>query len=354
MNNFSSNPRKYDETTILITGGAGFIGSNFASHVFQRYPAYRILVLDSLTYAGNPDNLSRRIRESDRFEFWYGSVTQPSIVESLVARSDYIVHFAAETHVARSIYDNSKFFETDVLGTQTLMNAALKFPTVKKVIHISSSEVYGTSLTKKMNEEHPLNPLSPYAAAKCGADRLVYSYMHTYSQLPAVIVRPFNTYGPYQHLEKVIPRFITSALLDESLTIHGDGQSMRDWIHVHDLCEGLDRIMHCQNQQINHAIINLGTGRSLSVLEIARQILTILDKTQSLLRFIGDRPGQVQNHCADIRSAQRLLGFKARISFEEGLQKTIDWYKSHSRWWKKLIWMRMVPVCAKNGKIEMH
>ena len=199
--------------TVLITGGAGFIGSNFVHHLYNKYPDYRLLVVDALTYAGNVHNCPDGAMGSGRYEFWYGDVRNGELMDTLVGQSDIVVHMAAESHVTRSIYDNKLFFETDVLGTQAVANAIVKHrDRVERFIHISTSEVYGSALDEKMSEEHPLNPMSPYASAKCGADRLVYSYWATYD-IPATIIRPFNNYGPYQHLEKAVPRFITSVLL---------------------------------------------------------------------------------------------------------------------------------------------
>src|SRR5947209_3547530 len=198
------------ERRILITGGAGFIGSNFVRYILNTYPDYTVTVLDALTYAGNLDNFDDRTKEDPRFIFWQGNVQNGEMVSELVAQCDAVVHFAAETHVARSIYDNTTFFQTDVLGTQVIANAVLKHK-IERFIHISTSEVYGSAEYDPMDELHPLLPTTPYAGAKCGADRLVYSYYVTYG-IPAVILRPFNNYGPHQHLEKVVPRFITSAL----------------------------------------------------------------------------------------------------------------------------------------------
>ena len=339
---------------ILLTGAAGFIGSNFLRYLFVNYPHYHFLVLDSLTYAGNQENISEDIKKSSRFEFWYGSVTNASMVQSLMERADWVIHFAAETHVARSIFDNSKFFETDVIGTQTLMNALIKCENVQKFIHISTSEVYGTGESGVISEDHQLNPRSPYASAKVGADRLVYSYWCTYN-VPAVIVRPFNNYGPYQHLEKMIPRFITSALEGQPLTIHGAGSAQRDWLYVIDHCQALDRILHHKNFDIiKHQVINLGTGISLSNLIIAEMILELTGRPYSLLKFIGDRPGQVEYHCSSVEKVKKLLDWQATTAFENGLVQTIAWYKEHESWWKKLEWMKQVPVRTVNGKIELH
>lgn len=339
---------------ILLTGAAGFIGSNFLRYLFNKYPDYKFLVLDSLTYAGNPDNIPDYIKISSRFEFWYGSVTNASMVNALVERSDWIVHFAAETHVARSIFDNSKFFETDVIGTQTLMNAIVKYASVEKVIHVSTSEVYGTGEESIITEEHQLNPRSPYASAKVGADRLVYSYWCTYD-IPALIVRPFNNYGPSQHLEKVIPRFITNALKNEPLTIHGDGSAQRDWLYVIDHCHALDALLHAPDFEIiKHKTFNIGTGKAISNLVLAEMILDYLKKPYLLLKFVGDRPGQVQYHCSSTDKIEEAVGWSAQTDIQKGLIATIEWYKENEAWWKKLEWMQQVPVRTTTGIVELH
>lgn len=339
--------------TILVTGGAGFIGSNFVRYILENYTTYKVIVLDALTYAANRDNLPEEITNSSRFSFWYGNVRNPEIVNTLVTQADVVVHMAAETHVARSIYDNYVFFETDVLGTQVVANAVLKNNHVERLIHVSTSEVYGTALEVPMTEEHPLNPASPYAAAKAGADRLVYSYWATYD-IPAIIVRPFNNYGPYQHLEKVIPRFITSAVLNEPLTVHGDGKSRRDWLHVQDHCEALDKVIHADLEKVKGRVINLGTGIDIDVITIAEMVLKKVKKSKALIAHIGDRPGQVSRHIACCDVAYKLLDWKATTDFELGLEQTISWYLEHPEWWKKMLWMRSVPIKTKNGRIELH
>jgi len=340
--------------TILITGGAGFIGSNFVRYLYDKYPDYYLVVLDLLTYAGNPENIPNDIKNSSRFEFWYGNVNNAGLVEMLVSKSDAVVHFAAESHVARSIFDDRIFFETDVLGTQTVASCVLEHShKVERFIHISTSEVYGTALTDPMTEDHVLNPMTPYASAKAGADRLVYSYWATY-QLPAVILRPFNQYGPHQHLEKVIPRFITSALMNEPLTVHGDGSSRRDWNFVTDTCAAIDAVLHVDIEKIKGQVINIGSGFDLDVLSIAKKILSIMDKPLSLIEYIGDRPGQVQHHISSINKANDLLGWKAETSFETGLLKTIKWYQDNPDWWQKLTWMKHVPIKTRKGSVEYY
>jgi dTDP-glucose 4,6-dehydratase len=337
--------------TILVTGGAGFIGSNFIQHIFRKYPDYSIIMLDALTYAGNIENIPPEIRDSERFEFWYGNLNNLDLVTDLVERSQIIVHFAAETHVARSLYLNRVFFITDVLGTQSVANAILKhLDTVERFIHISTSEVYGTALTEPMDEEHPLNPTSPYAAAKTGADRLVYSYIKSYD-IPGVIIRPFNNYGPRQHLEKVIPRFITSAILGEPFSIHGDGSAARDWVHVSDTADAVDKAIHCPIETIRGEVFNVGTGRSISVNEIAGKILDKYGLDSKHLTYMKERFGQVQNHIASTEKTEKLLGFRAAINFEEGLESTIKWYNENRRHWEKQVLFRRVPVKTRDGSV---
>jgi dTDP-glucose 4,6-dehydratase len=343
--------------TVLVTGGAGFIGSNFVHYLFNAYPDYRILVLDLLTYAGSLENLpvdGRQPTTNGRLQFWYGDVRNASLVDSLVANSDMVVHFAAETHVTRSIYDNYHFFETDVLGTQVVANSVLtNIKHIERFVHISTSEVYGTALAPKMDEEHPLKPMSPYASAKAGADRLVYSYWATYG-LPAVIVRPFNQFGPRQHLEKAIPRFITSSLLEEPLRVHGDGSAERDWLYVGDTCRALDCVLHCDPARVVGEVINIGYGESKPLSEIAPMIVRKLGKSESLVTYVGDRPGQVFRHTADRSKAERLLGWRPEVSFDEGIDRTIEWYKQNRPWWEKQLWMRDIPIITKSGRRELH
>lgn len=343
--------------TILITGGAGFIGSNFVRHIFNKYPSYNIVVLDALTYAGDISNLPvnlNDIKKNHRIKFWYGNVCNAELVDTLVSQSNIVVHFAAETHVTRSIYDNRLFFETDVLGTQIVANAVLRHKKiVDKFIHISTSEVYGTAEKKLINEEHCLKPMSPYASAKAGADRLVYSYWATY-KLPAVIVRPFNNYGPYQHLEKAVPRFITSSMLNDSFRIHGNGLAARDYVFVEDTCEAIDIIMHADNKDIAGEVFNIASGSHRTILSIAKDIIRLTNKDESLLSFVGDRPGQVFRHTGDISKINKKFGWKPKVKWEDGLKKTIQWYIENTGWWEKQLWMRAVPIITSEGKLELH
>ena len=337
--------------TILVTGGAGFIGSNFIDYIFRKYPDYRLVVLDLLTYAGDIENVPEEIRNSDRFEFWYGDMNNLDLTSDLVGRADIVVHFAAETHVARSLYAHRVFFVTDVLGTQSVANAVLKHSErIDRFIHISTSEVYGTAVYEPMDENHPLNPTSPYAAAKAGADRLVYSYIIAH-KIPGIIIRPFNNYGPRQHLEKVIPRFITSCILGEPLTIHGDGSAARDWLYADDTARAIDLAIHAPRENVQGEVFNIGTGLSLRVIDIAQKVLNAFQLDESNLTYMIDRIGQVQQHIASYKKAHEVLGFNPEVSFDEGLEKTIQWYKENKSLWGKQLPFRKVPVKAKDGSI---
>ncbi len=336
--------------TMLVTGGAGFIGSNFVDFIFRKYPDYHLIVLDMLTYAGDIENIPSDIRNADRFEFWYGDINNLDLVSDLVARADIVVHFAAETHVARSLYSQRVFFVTDVLGTQSVANAVLKHAErIERFIHISTSEVYGTAEYEPMDELHPLNPTSPYAAAKAGADRLVYSYVVTHD-IPGVIIRPFNNFGPRQHLEKVVPRFITSCILGEPLTIHGDGSASRDWVNAIDTAKAIDLAIHAPLEKVKGEVFNVGTGRDISVIEIARIVSAAFSSKESL-DFIHERYGQVQRHISSTAKAGEVLGFRTSIIFEEGLENTIRWYVDNRQLWEKHLTMRKVPVKMKDGSV---
>jgi dTDP-glucose 4,6-dehydratase len=337
--------------TVLVTGGAGFIGSRFVARHLERHPDDRVIVLDALTYAGSLDNLMQVAGSTDRLRFVHGNVRSPHVVDSLLAMADTVVHFAAETHVPRSITDSLVFLETDVLGTQTLATQILtRRARIERFVHVSSSEVYGTALVDPMDERHPLEPCTPYAAAKCAADRLVHSFVVTYG-LPAVIVRPFNNYGPGQHLEKVVPRLVTSALLGEPLTIHGDGGAARDWVFVDDTCAAIDAILGAPAAEVCGEVFNVGTGRATDVLGLAHAILDLTGQPRSLVQHGPDRPGQVRLHRAGTEKAREQLGFRAAVSPKEGLAATVAWYRANEPWWRRQLWMRSVPATGPDGSI---
>jgi len=318
-------------TRVLVTGGAGFISSGMIRYLLAETP-YQVVTLDALTYAGNLENLAD-LMSHPRLSFVHGDIRDADLVRELVEGVDVIVNAAAESHVAKSIeHGASEFVTTNVEGTQILLDAIRRTP-VEHFILFSSSEVYGTAEAAPMDEEHPLNPRSPYAATKAGADRLAYSYFVTYG-LPITIVRPFNNYGPHQHPEKVVPRFITQALMDEPLTVHGDGHASRDWVFVEDVAEAIDAVMEADADACAGEVINIATGRDISVEEIADLVLERLGKPASLKMHTPERPGQVDRHIGSTDKAEKLLGWRARTSFEEGLERTIGWYDENRAWWE--------------------
>jgi dTDP-glucose 4,6-dehydratase len=314
-----------------VTGGAGFISSNVIHHLLEATP-YEVVSLDALTYAGNLENLAE-VMSHERLAFVHGDIRDADLVREVVAEVDVIVNAAAESHVEKSIAEGAReFVTTNVEGTQILLDA-IRETAVERFILVSSSEVYGTAAYAPMDEEHPLNPRSPYAATKAGADRLAYAYHVTYG-LPVVIVRPFNNYGPAQHPEKVIPRFITQALDDEPLTIHGDGHASRDWLYVDDDAEAIEAVIAADAESVVGEVINVATGIDISVCDIAEAVLAMLGKPAELKVHVDERPGQVDRHIGSTEKAERLLGWKARTSFEAGLEKTIAWYRDNEAWWR--------------------
>jgi dTDP-glucose 4,6-dehydratase len=316
---------------ILVTGGAGFISSAFIRHLLHATP-YEVVSLDALTYAGNLENLAD-IRSHERLSFVQGDIRNEGLMHDVVEHVDVIVNAAAESHVEKSILEGaSEFVATNVEGTRVLLDAIREVP-VERFILISSSEVYGTAGTIPMDEEHPLNPRSPYAATKAGADRLAYAYWATY-ELPIVIARPFNNYGPRQHPEKVIPRFILQALADEPLTVHGDGEASRDWLYVDDDAEAIEALIEVDLDTVAGEVINLATGIDVSVSLIADLVLDVLRKPMSLKEFVDERPGQVHRHIGSIEKAERLLGWRARTGVELGLARTVQWYRENEAWWR--------------------
>lgn len=313
---------------IFVTGGMGFIGSNFVRYMLGRYD-HEILVLDKLTYAGNPDNL-KDYANDERLTFVMGDICDQTLVNRLMDGIDWVVHFAAETHVDRSIQEAGIFVQTDVFGTFVVLEAARK-NNIKRFMHISTDEVYGEALGKPSTEEDPLMPKSPYAASKAGADRLAYAYCTTYG-LPIVITRCTNNYGPYQHLEKLIPLFVTNALQDKPLPVYGTGENSRDWIYVLDHCEALDMLLKAKGFEGD--VFNIGANEEHKVLEIADIILATLGKPKNLIKFVKDRPGHVLRHAVSTEKIRKALQWKPRHKFEEGMKETIQWYVNNEWWWK--------------------
>ncbi|HEY7706554.1 MAG TPA: dTDP-glucose 4,6-dehydratase [Gaiellaceae bacterium] len=315
---------------MLVTGGAGFIAANFIHHLLRSTP-YEVVSLDALTYAGNPANL-KDVMAHERLSFVHGDIRNVDLVAEVIQDCDVIVNAAAESHVEKSIAEGAReFVTTNVEGTQILLDA-IRETRVERFLLISSSEVYGTAERDPMDEEHPLNPRSPYAATKAGGDRLAYSYRVTYG-LPIVIVRPFNNYGPRQHPEKLIPRFILQALADRPLTVHGDGTASRDWLYVEDDAEAIQAVIEADLAAVSGEVINVATGRDASVSEIADLVLELTGRPSSLKEHVDERPGQVQRHIGSTGKAERLLGWQARTSLEEGLGRTVAWYRDNQAWW---------------------
>jgi dTDP-glucose 4,6-dehydratase len=319
---------------VLVTGGAGFIPSAFIRHLLAETP-HEVVSLDALTYAGNLENLAE-VMAHERLSFVHGDIRDAALMRELVANVDVIVNAAAESHVEKSIREGaSEFVTTNVEGTQILLDAIRETP-VERFILISSSEVYGTAERAPMDEEHPLNPCSPYAATKAGADRLAFSYWYTY-ELPIVIVRPFNNYGPRQHPEKVVPRFVTQALQDEPLTIHGDGHASRDWLYVEDDAEAIAAIIDAPIEAVAGEVLNVATGIDISVDDVADAVLDILGKPDSLKEYVDERLGQVDRHIGTTDKMERLTGWRARTSFDDGLERTVRWYRENEAWWQSVL-----------------
>ena len=317
-------------TRILITGGAGFIGSNFIRYLLKKYPDCKIINLDKLTYAGNLDNL-KDIENNKNYTFVKGDICDKKIVDKIARDCEIIINFAAETHVDKSIIEADSFVQTDVFGAYTLLDAAKRFR-IKKFIQISTDEVYGSISRGSFKESDSLNPSSPYSASKAGADLLVIAYHRTFN-LPVLITRSSNNFGPYQYPEKVIPLFITNALGNKSLPLYGDGMNVRDWLFVLDNCEAIDLVM--QEGEVGE-IYNIASGIEKTNIEITRMILKELNKPESLINYVKDRLGHDRRYSLDCTKIRK-LGWKPSHSFEEALKTTIQWYIENEWWWKPLI-----------------
>jgi dTDP-glucose 4,6-dehydratase len=315
--------------SILVTGGAGFIGSNFVRYLRNKYNDTKIIVLDALTYAGDRENLSD-LEGKSNYSFYHGNILDKRIVDEVVSQVDFIVNFAAETHVDRSILEAGSFIQTDVIGTFTLLEACRKH-NIKTFIQISTDEVYGSISQGSFRESSPLKPNSPYSASKASADLLVRSYHKTYG-VAAIITRSSNNFGPYQYPEKLIPLFITNAMEDKPLPLYGDGKNVRDWIYVLDNCEAIDLVL--SKGRIGE-VYNIGGSNELENIKITEAILENLQKPRSLITPVTDRPAHDRRYSVDCSKIQK-LGWRPKRKFVEALSETIKWYQANEKWWRRI------------------
>jgi dTDP-glucose 4,6-dehydratase len=320
--------------TVLVTGGAGFIGSNFVHYLLSRRADHRVVVLDKLTYAGNLENLDS-VRSDPRFSFVQGDICDAQVVRETMRGCDWVVNFAAETHVDRSIVDPGAFVRTDVEGTYTLLEVA-RVAGIERFVQISTDEVYGNAeapdgTSRPSLETDALKPLSPYAASKAGADRLAFSYWATYG-LPVVVTRCSNNYGPYQYPEKQLPLFIANAMADRAIPVYGNGKNTRDWIHALDHAAALLTILEAPAGDVLGEVFNVGAAEERSILENATLVLDLVGKPHDLITFVPDRLGHVQRHAVDSSKLTTRLGWQPRIPFERGMAETVRWYQTHPDW----------------------
>jgi len=315
---------------VLVTGGAGFIGSNFVRHALQAHPDWRVTTLDKLTYAGRLENL-KGVLDHPRHEFVKGDIADAAVAAPLVKAAEIVVHFAAETHVDRSIMSAGEFLTTDVFGTFVLLEAAREAPRLHRFVQISTDEVYGSVAEGSSTESDELKPRNPYSASKAGADRLAYSYWATFD-VPVLITRASNNYGPHQFPEKVIPLFITNAIDDVPVPLYGDGLNVRDWLHVADHCRALDVVIEAGT---SGEVYNIGGGNHVRNIDLTRQILRLTGKTEALIRPVQDRLGHDRRYSLDTTKL-RSLGWQPAVRFEQGLADTVEWYRHNEWWWRPI------------------
>jgi len=319
---------------ILVTGGCGFIGTNFIRLHLSEYPTDEIVNLDLLTYAGNPENL-KDLESSARYHFVHGDIADAQLVDEVFRthKIDAVVNFAAESHVDRSIENPQVFLRTNVLGTQTLLEAARRYG-VQRFVQISTDEVYGSlGPTGAFSETTPLAPRSPYSASKAAADHLVKAYYHTYG-LPALITRCSNNYGPYQYPEKLLPLSIINMLHNREIPVYGDGMQRREWLHVSDHCRGIELVLH--KGRVGE-VYNIGGVNEKPNIEVLRALLSIMGKPESLLVHVQDRPGHDRRYAIDATKIRTELGWEPRVTFEKGLESTVKWYLDNHDWWERII-----------------
>lgn len=318
---------------VLVTGGAGFIGSNFLHYMLAKYPEYEFINVDNLTYAGNLENL-QDVESCSNYQFVHGDITDRNLVNQLVSQGmDIIVNFAAESHVDRSITQPDLFVKTNVLGTQTLLDAAKQYQ-VQKYVQISTDEVYGSlGPTGLFTEETPLAPNSPYSASKAAADLLVRAYHETYG-LAVNITRCSNNYGPFHFPEKLIPLMVIHALCGKELPVYGDGLNVRDWLHVKDHCAAIDLVIH---RGRSGEVYNVGGNNEWTNIDIVKTILKQLGKSEDLIQFVKDRPGHDRRYAIDATKLRSQLGWEPTYTFESGIVETIEWYLSNQKWWERIL-----------------
>ena len=314
---------------ILVTGGCGFIGSNFIRHMLNKYQDHSIINLDKLTYAGNPDNL-KDIEKNSNYSFVRGDICDNAVVDKVMQKVDTVIHFAAESHVDRSIDDASAFVRTNVLGTFVLLDSALK-NNIKRFVHVSTDEVYGSISKGSFKETDILTPSSPYSSSKAGSDLLAQSYYITHG-MPVIITRCTNNFGPYQYPEKLIPLFITNLIENKKVPVYGTGKNVRDWIYVEDHCKAIDFVLH---EGKNGEIYNIGGGAEKTNLEITETILEMLGKDGSMVEYVKDRPGHDLRYSLDCTKLRR-LGWAPEQEFDDALYDTVRWYVENRWWWEKL------------------
>lgn len=319
---------------ILVTGGAGFIGSNFILYWIKNHPEDEIVNLDKLTYAGNLENL-KSLENNKNYKFIYGDICDAKIVDEAIKGVNIVVHFAAESHVDRSILEPSPFITTNVVGTQILLNAALR-NNVKKFHHISTDEVFGSLPLKskeKFNENTKYDPRSPYSASKAGSDHLVNAYCHTFG-LPVTITNCSNNFGPYQFPEKLIPLAITNLLEDKKIPLYGDGLYVRDWLYVEDHCRAIEAVLTKGKAGETYCVG--GMTEEINHLTLTKKILKLLGKDESSIEFVKDRPGHDRKYSVDWSKIKNELGWEPMHNFDEWLEKTVEWYKENRKWWENI------------------
>ena len=315
---------------VLVTGGAGFIGSNFVRYALAHHEDWHVTTLDKLTYAGRLENL-HDLQDHPRHKFVRGDVADAAVAAPLVRDAGIVVHFAAETHVDRSLMHAGEFITTDVFGTFVLLEAAREATNLRRFVQISTDEVYGSVAEGSSRETDELKPRNPYAASKAGADRLAYSYWATYA-VPVLITRASNNYGSHQFPEKVIPLFVTNAIDDIPVPLYGDGRNVRDWLHVDDHCRAIDLLI---DKGVDGEVYNIGGGNDVMNVDLTRRILAALDKPLSLVKPVADRPGHDRRYCLDT-SKLRSLGWEPQVPFEDGLRTTVEWYRANEWWWRPI------------------